>query len=57
MNERGEQLGLDRLCSVVKEVGEKPPIEVSDAVVKAVEQWQSRQIDDVTVLVARYHGV
>ncbi|MGC4067577.1 MAG: SpoIIE family protein phosphatase [Polyangiaceae bacterium] len=56
MNERGEQFGLTRLCAVVKDAGARPPMDVSDAIVKAVEQWQTRQIDDVTVLVARYQG-
>jgi serine phosphatase RsbU (regulator of sigma subunit) len=56
MNERAEQFGLTRLCTVVKDAGEKSPPDISDAIVKAVEQWQTRQIDDVTVLVARYQG-
>ena len=55
MNEQGEQFGLLRLCALVETAGAKTTDEICRCILEAVEQWQLRQIDDITVLVARYH--
>jgi phosphoserine phosphatase RsbU/P len=56
MNEHGEQFGLTRLCHRVQATAEKPVEAISQTIVDVVEQWQSRQVDDVTVMVVRYTG-
>jgi serine phosphatase RsbU (regulator of sigma subunit) len=56
MNEKGEQLGLNRLCAIVEASRGKSVTEISRSILEAIEHWQSRQLDDVTVLVARYHS-
>ena len=54
MNERNEQFGPDRLLRLIESGASGDAEELSRAIVTAVRQWQARQLDDVTVLVARY---
>jgi hypothetical protein len=54
MNERHEQFGLHGLLRLIESRASGEVAELSQAIVAAVGQWQVRQLDDVTVLVARY---
>ena len=55
MNEHGEQMGLPRLCRIVAAESAKSVEAICQAIIVAVEQWQVRQIDDVSVMVIRYN--
>jgi DNA-binding LacI/PurR family transcriptional regulator/serine phosphatase RsbU (regulator of sigma subunit) len=56
MNELGEQFELARLCHLVAAEATLPADVICGAIVNAVEQWQARQIDDISVVVIRYTG-
>lgn len=57
MNELGEQFELARLSHVVASLANEPVLAICASIVEAIEQWQSRQIDDASVVVIRYVGV
>jgi phosphoserine phosphatase RsbU/P len=57
MNEAREQFGIERLCEVVRAHAERPVGEVVQRVCDRIDEWHSQQVDDVTVLVIRYHGL
>ena len=54
MNEHSQQFGMDRLLRLIESRASGDVAELSQAIVAATGQWQARQVDDVTVLVARY---
>jgi DNA-binding LacI/PurR family transcriptional regulator/serine phosphatase RsbU (regulator of sigma subunit) len=54
MNEYQQQFGMDRLLRLIESRASGDVEELSRAIVAAAGQWQARQVDDVTVLVARY---
>lgn len=54
MNETREQFGLGRLTAVVERHGPESPAKVCAAVVQAIAAWSTSQLDDVSLLVARY---
>jgi sigma-B regulation protein RsbU (phosphoserine phosphatase) len=56
MNTHREQFGLDRLCQLVQTHAERGVEALSRSIMQAAEQWQARQLDDLTVLVARHHA-
>lgn len=54
LNDHGEQFGTKRLKALVDQAGSSAePSELIQLILDAVDQWQPRQRDDVTVLVAR----
>lgn len=55
MNELNEQFGLERLCELVQQNAAKNVTAIGSTIINSVKQWQSRQQDDVTVLVVRYN--
>jgi phosphoserine phosphatase RsbU/P len=56
MNELGEQFELSRLCHLIAAEATMPVAAICRTIIDAVEQWQARQIDDVSVVVIRYAG-
>jgi DNA-binding LacI/PurR family transcriptional regulator/serine phosphatase RsbU (regulator of sigma subunit) len=54
MNASHEQFGLGRLTAVVERYGSEPPATLSAAVLHALSNWTSTQIDDISLLVAQY---
>jgi phosphoserine phosphatase RsbU/P len=56
-NAQGEMFGPDRLAAAVKRVRHEPVEKIRDTVLGAVEVWMARQEDDLSLFVARHHGV
>jgi PAS domain S-box-containing protein len=56
-SDAGEYFGVDRLCAAIDRVRAAPAGSIVEQVMKAVEGWTAHRQDDMTVLVARYHGV
>lgn len=54
MNEKKEQFGLDRLSRCVEVHASRPMDALSQSIIDSVLEWQANQLDDITVLVARY---
>ena len=55
MNERSEQFTLSRLCKIIEYRASRPceVEQIVDAILSAVAEWQTRQVDDQTVVVVR----
>lgn len=53
-SERNEQFGIDRLCRLIEAHADRSVDDITTTVLQEVERWQSSQIDDVTILVARH---
>lgn len=54
MNERREQFGLARLSRLVERTATEMPNQICEAVLAAVAGWSGTQVDDVSLLIARY---
>ena len=53
MNEEGVQLGDERFTRVLEENRNEPAAVVCDRVIEAVQAWQARQDDDISLVVIR----
>jgi serine phosphatase RsbU (regulator of sigma subunit) len=53
-----EQFGLQRLCDVVTELAStsRPISEICDEVIRRALRWCATQADDISLVMARYHG-
>jgi len=56
MNARREQFGMDRLCTALEQVRDRPVGEICDHLIAVVAAWTAEQHDDVTLLVLRQTG-
>ena len=56
-NHAGEQLGIDRLASIVDTVRDEPVEMVCERVLAAVQAWAPTALDDVTLVALRYRQV
>jgi sigma-B regulation protein RsbU (phosphoserine phosphatase) len=56
MNFRREQFGMDRLCTALEAVRERPVGEICDHLLAVDADWTALQRDDVTLLVLRHTG-
>jgi sigma-B regulation protein RsbU (phosphoserine phosphatase) len=54
MDASHEQFGLARLVALVERCGHELPACVCETVLCAVQAWASVQIDDITIVAARY---
>ncbi len=56
MDGNGEEFGETRLCKVLKRNREKSVVEIRDAVIRSVQRFSGRRIqeDDMTLLVCKY---
>jgi serine phosphatase RsbU (regulator of sigma subunit) len=57
MDGNRKQMGLVRLSDAVAQVHAQPVEAIRDHLMSKVRQWMSIQDDDITLLVARFHGV
>lgn len=55
-NETGECLGIERLGTILAAAASQPTEKINQVIIRAIEQWQSRQVDDLTIVVLRYEG-
>ncbi|HET6279654.1 MAG TPA: AAA family ATPase [Polyangia bacterium] len=55
-NAAREQLGLDRLCKELVKVTTQSVDVIRDHLLAVIEEWTFQQDDDITLVVARYHG-
>jgi PAS domain S-box-containing protein len=55
MNAAHDQFGLERLAAAVYDMPDAPVEAIRDNVLRAVGAWMSRQADDMSLVVARYH--
>jgi sigma-B regulation protein RsbU (phosphoserine phosphatase) len=55
-NAEGEMFGLDRLAQAIEQARDRPIDEVCAHVFQAVRSFTPRHEDDMTLVVARYHG-
>jgi sigma-B regulation protein RsbU (phosphoserine phosphatase) len=53
-NDAGEQLDIERLCSLIAQNRDAPVAQIRDAVLGEARRWSRTQDDDRTVVVARY---
>jgi len=56
MDAGDKPFGIERLCAIVEENRSLAVEAIRDRVMDAVAAWTPRQVDDVTLLVIRYHG-
>jgi sigma-B regulation protein RsbU (phosphoserine phosphatase) len=56
MNGSHEQFGLNRLVAVIERHGTESPTQLCAAILLALANWSSTQIDDVSLVVACYQG-
>jgi len=56
MNATNAQFELSRVITAVEEASGKSCIEIRDHVIASARAWMSRQDDDMTIVVFRYHG-
>jgi DNA-binding LacI/PurR family transcriptional regulator/serine phosphatase RsbU (regulator of sigma subunit) len=56
MNVAKEQFGVERLVALLLKRRHESPNEICESVLKAAKNWGHEQIDDMTLLVARYLG-
>jgi phosphoserine phosphatase RsbU/P len=56
-NHSGEMFGIERLAAVLTGLRHQPVDRIRDTLLVAVEQWMATQEDDLSILVARHHGV
>ncbi|HMA93015.1 MAG TPA: PP2C family protein-serine/threonine phosphatase, partial [Polyangiaceae bacterium] len=56
MNEAREQFGLTRLMKHVERYAQESPSRLCELVLHAVRSWSSSQMDDISLLVARYRS-
>jgi phosphoserine phosphatase RsbU/P len=54
MNASHEQFGLERLIAVVERHGADSPEDLNLAVLRALSNWSNLQIDDISLLIAKY---
>jgi serine phosphatase RsbU (regulator of sigma subunit) len=54
MDQAGEQFGVERLCRVLERNRHLPTDRIRDAMFEAVSAWTGQQVDDRTVVLARY---
>jgi sigma-B regulation protein RsbU (phosphoserine phosphatase) len=54
MNETHSQFGLERLVAVIERHGTDSPGKICDAIVLSLTAWSTTQMDDVSLLVAKY---
>jgi len=54
-NVRGEEFGIERLCSALERVGDKPIPSIQEQLLQSIGAWGEAE-DDVTFLVFRYKG-
>ncbi len=52
----GEEFGIQRLQATVAELSERPVHEIRDQLMQRVTSWMHDQLDDLTLVVARYLG-
>lgn len=52
-SDRGVMFGMERLCDEVAAVRDEPAAVIRDRLLSAVDGWQDRQEDDVSVVVVR----
>jgi sigma-B regulation protein RsbU (phosphoserine phosphatase) len=52
-NDRGEQYGFDRLCTVVHGLRDQPIEQIRDRVLDDVSCWSTRRDDDATLVLLR----
>ena len=52
----GEMFGIERLCQILEKNHTRPVGDIRDAILGEARAWQSNVEDDMTILVARYHG-
>ena len=52
----GEMFGIDRLCQALERNHALPVEGIRDAIMGEARAWQASVEDDMTLLVARYHG-
>jgi serine phosphatase RsbU (regulator of sigma subunit) len=57
MDGNRKQMGLARLSDAVAQVHAQPVEAIRDHLMSKVRQWMSIQDDDITLLVARFHGI
>jgi serine phosphatase RsbU (regulator of sigma subunit) len=53
-NHQGEQFGPERLAQAVARQAKEPVEVIRDRVLAEVQKWMPKQLDDLTLLVARY---
>jgi PAS domain S-box-containing protein len=56
MNEEGEQYDVPRLTARLQQLRAESAQAIRDAILDDVRRWQSRQEDDITLIVARYEA-
>ena len=56
MNESHEQFGLQRLIATIEQYADQEPKQLSESILSACLGWSSTQIDDVSLVVAKYQG-
>jgi len=54
LNDHKQQFGLGRLCRLVESCSAFDVASISRSILDAVSKWQSRQTDDITLVVCRY---
>jgi DNA-binding LacI/PurR family transcriptional regulator/serine phosphatase RsbU (regulator of sigma subunit) len=54
LNGHTQQFGLGRLCRLVESLSAFDVASISRSILDAVSKWQSRQTDDITLVVCRY---
>lgn len=55
-NAGNEELGSERLCTLLAEAAALSVEEIREHILAALQRWMVQQLDDVTLLVARYTG-
>lgn len=55
-NEDGEQFDMDRLMKLTESVADRPVGEIRDNILAVVEKWLDQQLDDISLMVMRYHA-
>jgi serine phosphatase RsbU (regulator of sigma subunit) len=56
MNEAREQFGLRRLIATVERHADQPPEQLCEVVLRTCMGWSSAQVDDVSLVIAKYHA-
>ena len=52
----GSLFGIERLCEAIRELADEPPERIRDGILARVRSHLAVQEDDMTLLVARFHG-
>lgn len=55
-NDKREEFGLERLCSIIERHSSAPVEGVVSAIFAGVSDWMTAQNDDLTAMVVRYRG-